>query len=78
MIFEVKMEDFRQKAWYVARGHMPNDPPTITYASVVSREIVHLALTIAALNGFQVNAYHIINAYVTAPITKNIWKVLGP
>ena len=37
MVFDVKMEDFRQKARLVARGHMTEAPPTITYASVVSR-----------------------------------------
>ena len=48
MIFDVKMEDFRQKARLVAGGHMTKAPPTITYASVVSLETVCLALTIAA------------------------------
>ena len=31
---------------------MTEAPTTITYASVVSRELVHIALTLAALNGF--------------------------
>ena len=77
MLFDVKMEDFCQKARYVAGGHMKNAPPTITYASVVSRETFRLALTIAALNGLQVKAADIMNKYVTAPITENIWTVLG-
>ena len=57
---------------------MKNDPPTITYDSVVSRETVRLALTISALNGLQVEAAYIMNAYVTAPITANIWRELCP
>ena len=57
---------------------MKNAPPTITYDSVVSCETVRLAFTISALNGLQVNAADIMNAYVTAPITENIWTVLGP
>jgi hypothetical protein len=44
MIFDVEMEDFRQKARLVAGGHRTKAPATITYASVVSRETVHLAL----------------------------------
>jgi hypothetical protein len=54
MVFDVKMEDFRRKARLVAGGHMTEAPPTITYASVVSRETVCLALTIAALNDLKV------------------------
>lgn len=50
MIFDVKMEDFRRKARLVAGGHMTKAPATITYASVVSRETVRLALLLAALN----------------------------
>ena len=56
---------------------MANTPPTITYASVVGRETVRIALTLAALNGLEVNAGDIENAYVTAPVTKKIWTKLG-
>ena len=38
MIFDIKMDDFRQKTRLVAGGHMTEAPATITYASVVSRE----------------------------------------
>ncbi len=50
MIFDVKMEDFRQKARLVTGGHRTKAPATITYASVVSRETMRLALIIASLN----------------------------
>ena len=40
MIYDVRMEDFRRKARYVAGGHMKNAPPTITYSRVVGRETV--------------------------------------
>ena len=56
MIFDIKMEDFRQKARLVAGGRMTKAPPTITYASVVSRETARLALTIAALNDLEVKS----------------------
>jgi hypothetical protein len=35
MIFDVKMEDFRCKAWFVAGGHTTDAPRVMTYASVV-------------------------------------------
>ena len=48
------LEDFRRKARYVAGGHMTEAPATLTYASVVSRESVRIALTMAALHGLEV------------------------
>lgn len=78
MIFDVKMEDFRRKARLVAGGHMTEAPKCQTYSSVVSRETVRLALTIAALNDLEVKAGDVQNAYVTAPITEKVWTVLGP
>ena len=78
MIFDVKMEDFQRKARLVAGGHMTEAPPTTTYASVVSRETVRLALTIAALNDLEVKVGDVLNAYITAPITEKVWTILGP
>jgi hypothetical protein len=78
MIFDVKMEDFRQKARLVAGGHRTKAPATITYASVVSRETVHLALTIASLNDLEVKLGDVLNAYITAPVKEKVWTVLGP
>ena len=57
---------------------MTEAPPTITYASVVSRETVRLALTIAALNDLEVKVGDVLNAYITAPITKKVYTILGP
>jgi hypothetical protein len=37
MIFDVKMEDFRRKAPFVAGGHKTDTPHAMTYVSVVSR-----------------------------------------
>ena len=54
LIFDVKMEDFRRKAPLVAGGHMTDTPKCMTYSSVVGRETVRIALTIAALNKLQV------------------------
>ena len=78
MIFDVKMENFRRKARLVAGGHMTDAPAAITYASVVSRESVRLALMLAALNALEVKCGDVMNAYITAPITEKVWTTLGP
>ena len=77
-VFDVKMENFRRKCRLVAGGHTTEAPATITYASVVSRETVRIALTIAALNDLEVKIGDVENAYITAPCAEKIWTVLGP
>ena len=49
----------------------------MTYASVVSRESVHIILTLAALNGLDVLSSDIQNAYLTAPTKEKIWTTCG-
>jgi hypothetical protein len=78
MIFDVKMEDFRRNARFVAGGHTTDIPYAMTYASVVLRESVIIGLTLAALNELDVKMADIENAYLTAPITEKVWTVLGP
>jgi hypothetical protein len=50
----------------------------MTYASVVSRESVIVALTLANLNDLDIKMSDIENSYLTAPITEKVWTVLGP
>jgi hypothetical protein len=78
MIFDVKMEDFRQKARLVAGDHRTEAPAAITYASGVSRETMRLALTIASLNDLKVKVGDFLNAYITARVKEKVWTVLGP
>ena len=52
---------------------MTETPKCMTYSSVVGRETVGIALTIAALNDLQVKAGDVMNAYVTAPCSEKIW-----
>ncbi|KAL7524009.1 hypothetical protein ACHAWF_000783 [Thalassiosira exigua] len=78
MIFDIKMEYFRRKARLVAGGHVTEALATMTNASIVSRETVRLALTIAALNDLEVKCGDVMNAYITAPVQEKIWTVLGP
>eukprot|EP00934_Nitzschia_sp_Nitz4_P001810 Nitzschia sp. Nitz4//scaffold191_size41780//52//5493//NITZ4_007461-RA/size41780-processed-gene-0.69-mRNA-1//1//CDS//3329540163//1810//frame0 len=77
-VFTVKMESFKRKARWVAGASGVETPREMTYASVVSRESVRIALTLAALNDLQVVASDIQNAYLTAPTTERIWTILGP
>jgi hypothetical protein len=62
----------------VAGGHLSKAPATITCASVVSRETVRLALTFASLNDLEVKVGDVLNAYITAPVKKKVWTILGP
>jgi hypothetical protein len=67
MIFDVKMgENFRRKARFVADGHKTKTPAAMTSASVVSRDSVRIALTIAAPNDLDIMACDILNSYLTA------------
>ena len=72
MIFDVKM-DFTRKARFVAGGHMTEAPSSVTYSSVVSRDSVRLAFLIAELNGLDVMACDIGNAYLHAPCREKVW-----
>ena len=60
VIFDIKIgKRFRRKARMVAKGHTTETPAALTYASVVSRNSVWIALTIAALNDLKVLACNI-------------------
>lgn len=79
MVYDIKMENFQRKARLVAGGHMTDSPPAhVTFASVVSRESVRIALTLAALNDLEVKTADIENAYLTAPVGEKIYCKLGP
>ena len=78
MIFDIKMEDFQQKARLVAGGHVTKAPATMTYASVVGRDTVKIALLLVAPNNLNVKVNDVLNAYITAPMTEKIWTVLWP
>jgi hypothetical protein len=78
MIFDVKMgENFRRKARFVAGGHTTETPASLTYASVVSRDSVRIALLVAALNDLNVVVCDIQNAYLTADCAEKIYTIAG-
>ncbi len=70
------MEDFHRKVQLVAGGHMTKAPATLTYASVVSRETVRIALLMAVLNNVDIWAADVLNAYITVPCHEKIWTTL--
>ena len=76
LIFEVKF-DLRRKARYVAGGHLTETPTHMTYSSVVSRESVRIAFLVAALNGLDVWAADIQNAYLNADTEERVWFRAG-
>eukprot|EP00980_Cylindrotheca_fusiformis_P006304 scaffold1352_cov144-Cylindrotheca_fusiformis.AAC.10 len=81
MIFDVKLgENFRRKkARLVAGGgHVTDVPSSMTYSLVVSRDLGRIALTIAALNGLDILACDIQNAYLSVPCREKIYCVAGP
>ena len=78
MIFDIKLgENFRRKARLVGGGHTTTAPSSITFSSVVSRESVRIALTIAELNELDILAYDIQNEYLTALCREKIWTFAG-
>jgi hypothetical protein len=78
MIFDMKFDTFQHKARYVAQGNMTEAPATLTYPSVVSRESVRIALTLAALNDLEVKTADIANAFLQAHVLEKIWTICGP
>ena len=77
MVFSIKMEGFSRKACLVAGGHMLEAPKSLTFASVVSRESVRIALTLAALNDLEVKTSDIQYADLTAPCSEKVHTTLG-
>ena len=52
-------------------------PRSLTYASMVSRESVRIAPTLAALNALEVKTSDIQNAYLTASCSEKVYTTLG-
>ena len=73
LIFDVKM-DLTRKARYVAGGHLTDPPSSLTYASVVSREMFRIAFLIVALNDLKILAGDIQNAYLNAYTKEKICR----
>jgi len=70
--------DLTRKARWVKDGHKTPDLTTSNFAGVVSRDSVRIALTYAALNGLQVYAADVRNAYIQAPTSERHYVACGP
>jgi hypothetical protein len=56
---------------------MTEMPAAVTYASVVSKESVHIGLFIAALIDLYILLADIQNPYLTSPCQANIYTIMG-
>jgi hypothetical protein len=73
MVFDIKIGDLTRKARFVAGGHKTDPPKDSTYASVVSRDSVRIAFLAAALNGLDILAADVQNAYLNAPTKEKVY-----
>ena len=72
-IFDIKIDKrFTRKDLYVAGGHTTDTPSSITYSRAVSRDSIRIEPTLAALNGVEIRAANIGNAYLNAKCRQNI------
>jgi hypothetical protein len=76
IIFDIKM-DFTRKARFVAGGHKTDPPLSHTYSSVVSRDSVRIGFLMAALNGLDILAADIGNAYINANVREKVYFIAG-
>ena len=78
MIFYIKMDGrFTRNDHYDAVGHTDDPPSSVTYFSVMSRDSVRIAFTLASLNGVEIRANYNGNAYLNAKFWERIWTVAG-
>ena len=70
--------DFTRKARWVKDGHRTTDPIGSNYTGVVSRDSVRIAFTIVALNGLDICAADIQNAYIQVPTSEKHYVICGP
>ena len=77
IIFDVRMT-LERKARWVKDGHKTPEPENSTYAGVVARDSVRIALTYAALNNLDVCACDIQNAYLQSPSSEKHYIICGP
>ena len=73
LIFNIMMCSTR-KARFVAGGQVTDPPALITYSGVVSREMVRIALLLAASNDLDVCAADIGNKYLNVPWIEKVWN----
>jgi hypothetical protein len=78
LIFDVKAFSLQRKARFVGNGAMVDSSNVPTYASVVTRESVRIAFTVAALNGLDVLSADCEGAYINAQPREKLYTKCGP
>jgi hypothetical protein len=76
MIFDVKIT-LDRKARYVAGGHQTKPTKDVTFASVVSRDSIRIAFTVAALNDLEVLSADVSGAYLNAKAAEKVYTTAG-
>ena len=78
LVYDVKLgENFRRKARFCANGSTTDTPSSMTFSSVVARDSVRIALTIAALNDLDILVCDVEGAYLTAKCREKIYTIAG-
>jgi hypothetical protein len=77
LVFDVK-HDGHHKARLVAGGHLTDPPLDSVYSGVVSLHGFRLVLFLAELNGLEMWATDIGNAYLEAKTSKKVYIEAGP
>ena len=77
LVWDMKMDFTCGDRWVLDR-HRTLDPDGSTFAGVMSRESIRIAFLYAALNGLDVFAADIQNAYLQAPSSRKDYIVCGP
>ena len=76
-VFDVK-HDLRRKSRLVAGGHMTAPPKDSVYSSVVTLRSLRICMFLAELNGLNVHAADIGNAYLEAYTKELVYIIAGP
>ena len=77
IVYDVK-HDGRHKARLVAGGHLTDTPVESVYSSVVSLKGLRLVIFLAELNGLEVWATDVGNAYLEAHTKEKVYVIAGP
>ena len=77
IVFDVK-EDGRRKARFVAGGHMTQPPRDSVYSSVASLRSIRIISFLAELNGLELMAADVGNAYLEAYTKEKVAFIAGP
>jgi Reverse transcriptase (RNA-dependent DNA polymerase) len=76
-VFDIKF-DLRQKARLVAGGSWTDTPKEDIYSGVVGMDTIRLGFTVAAMNGLDVCATDIGNAFLYGKTKEWVYVIAGP